>query len=198
MLEEAGGDDVAAVLASLASFCTSAHAPKFDMAEQVLERARDANRHWFQRGGRSNVAGAWRTLLAGRIDVAAGRAATTLDLAEQTGDTDLIASAIEIAALAALAGGDADVSVELLVRMVAYCREHELANLADGLAGLSHRLRAPRRLRGRPAVPGRAPKWPDPGTAETVPYRRLAEGFVDLAEGRHGASRRDRHRRSRA
>ena len=58
--------------------------------------------------------GAWCMLLAGRIDVAAGRAATTLDLAEQTGDTDLIAGAIEIAALAALAGGDADVSRELL------------------------------------------------------------------------------------
>ena len=63
---------------------------------------------------RSKLIGAWCMLLAGRIDVAAGRAATTLDLAEQTGDTDLIASAIEIAALAALAGGDADVSRELL------------------------------------------------------------------------------------
>jgi hypothetical protein len=180
LLEEAGGEDVSFVLASLASF--HADRAEFDMAEQVLARARDANRHWFQ-GVQIDVIGAWCALLAGRIDVAAGRAATTLDLAEQTGDTDVIAGAIEVAALAALAGGDAAVSRELLVRMVAYCREHELANLADGLAGLAvvSVLRADSEVARLCRDELRSGQHP--GTAETVPYRRLAEGLVDLAEG---------------
>ena len=67
--------------------------------------------------------------------------------------------------------------------MVAFCREHELANLADGLAGLA----VVSVLRGDSEV-ARACReeleaGPYPGTAETVPYRRLAAAFVDLAEG---------------
>ena len=151
----------------------------------MLLRAHDANRDWFQ-NVEIELSRAWCSLLVGRLDVAAVRAATTLDLAEQTGDTDLIADAIEIAALAALAGGDVEVSQELLVRMVAFCREHELANLADGLAGLA----IVSVLQGDSEV-ARACRQeleagPYPGTAETVPYRRLAAAFVDLAEGDAG------------
>ena len=148
----------------------------------MLEKARTANRDWFQRV-QIEVVRAWCALQAGRINVASARAATTLDLAEQTGDTDLIAHAVEIAGLAALAGGDSDVARELLVRMVAFCREHELANLTDGLAGLA----VVSVLRGELEIARNCrdelEAGPYPGAAETLPYRRLAVGFVDLAHG---------------
>lgn len=183
LLEAAGGDYVANVLTTLGMLY--AQRAEFDQAEDALLRAHDANRDWFQ-NVEIELSRAWCSLLVGRLDVAAVRAATTLDLAEQTGDTDLIAHAIEIAALAALAGGDVEVSQELLVRMVAFCREHELANLADGLAGLA----IVSVLRGDSEV-ARACRdevqgGQHPGTAESVPYRRLAAAFVDLAEGDAG------------
>ena len=101
LLEAAGGDYVANVLTTLGMLHTQR--AEFDRAEDALLRAHDANRDWFQ-SVEIELSRAWCSLLAGRLDVAAVRAATTLDLAEQTGDTDLIAHAIEIAALAAVGG----------------------------------------------------------------------------------------------
>ena len=76
--------------------------------------------------------------------------------------------------------------------MVAFCREHELANLADGLAGLAvlSVVRGDSELarQCREELDGVA----HPGSVESVPYRRLAAAFVELAEGTTGGTRRDR------
>lgn len=180
MLEESGGDYVANALTSLAMLAV--RQARFDEAEDLFARAAAAGPMWFQRIHLQEER-AWCALSAGRIDKAARHAASALDQAEQSGNVDLIAHAIEIAGLAAMANGDIEVAGELLARMVALCREHDLTNLADGLAGMAivsvlrGDLAAARlclaELRGRRHT----------GTVASLPYRRLACAFVDLADG---------------
>ena len=112
LLEEAGGDYVANVLTTLAILHTRSRSSS--TGRRRCSGALTMPTAIGSKACRSKRRGRGAPCSAGRIDVAADRAATTLDLAEQTGDTDLIADGIEIAALAVLAGGDADVSRELL------------------------------------------------------------------------------------
>ena len=125
---------------------------------------------------------AWNALMRGHIEAAASRAASSLDMAERSEDTDLIAHAVEVAASAALAQGDTALARQLFVRMVAFAREHELTHLSEALAGLAvvaaldgdiTVARSCRdELRSRPE-----------GRAETRLHNRLRCAFVDLADG---------------
>jgi len=107
-----------------------------DQADELLDRAVASNPTWFQRV-QIEESRAWCALLAGRIEFAASRAATTLDMAERSEDPDLICYAIEIAAYAALARGEVALAGELFVRMVSQARDHELLVLYRALTGLA-------------------------------------------------------------
>ena len=95
---------------------------------------------------------AWNSLMWGQIESAASSAASTLDMAERSENTDLLAGAVEVAAYAALAQGETELARQLFVRMVAFAREHELPHLSDALAGLATAVRARRRHHRGPVL----------------------------------------------
>jgi hypothetical protein len=121
-------------------------------------------------------------LMAGRIELAATRAATTLDMAERSEDPDLIGHAIEVAAYAALARGETALAGELFDRMATLAREHELPMLSYALIGLA----IVSALRGDLSV---ARSCRDElhsrqyATIEMEALGRLACALVDLADG---------------
>jgi predicted ATPase len=181
-LLEATGDEYAAdVLATQAA--VSCSRGRFDEAERLYDRALSMTAHWFRRV-HLELDRTWCALMSGRIDVASTRAAASLDLAERTGDSDLVAHAVEAAARAALASGQTEVAHELFLRMLAYGREHDLPNVADALAGLAivavvrgdlGAASASRdELRDRPH---------EAGDQELRMHHQLACAFVDQAVG---------------
>ena len=155
---------------------------RFDEAERLYQRAQSMNPHW-GRMVEIEIDRAWNALMAGRVDAAVALAAGTLDSAQQTGNLDLVAAAIEVAAYGALASGDEEVAHELFVRELAFAREHDLPRIPDALTGLaivavvrgdlSTAGVARDELRGHQHV----------GNDEMLAYRRLACAFVDHAQG---------------
>jgi predicted ATPase len=156
---------------------------RFDEAERVFQRAHSMNPHW-GRLVEIEIDRTWCALMAGRVDAAVALAAETLDSAQQTGNPDLIAHAVELAAYAALASGDAEVAHELFTRELAFAREHDLPYTPDALAGLaivavvrgdlSTAVAVRDDVRGHQHVGG---------SDEMRAIRRLACAFVDQAQG---------------
>jgi predicted ATPase len=179
LLEETGDNYAADALITLASVYVQR--AQFLQADESLMRAAGAHPHWSRRIMIEQMR-AWNSLMWGQIESAASSAAATLDMAEQSENTDLLAGAVEVAAYASLAQGETELSRQLFVRMVAFAREHELPHLSDALAGLATvsalggDLTVARscrdELRGRPE-----------GRAETLLHNRLRCAFVDLAAG---------------
>ena len=182
LLEETGDNYAADALTMLANVYVQR--AQFVQADEILTRAAAAKPHWSRRMMIEQIH-AWNALMRGQIESAASRAASALDMAERSENTDLVVGAVEVAAYAALAQGQAAVARQLFVRMVAFAREHELPHLSDALAGLATvsalggDLTVARscrdELRGRPE-----------GRAETLLHNRLRCALVDLADGNVG------------
>ena len=178
-LEEFGDGFVANTLTSLAAL--HRFRAEFDRAEEALTRAAAANPTWFRRG-HIEVERAWCALIAGRIESSSTRAVAALDLAERSGNSDLICHAIEVGAWVALARGETELARQLLVRALSVAAEHELPMRPYGLMGLAivsalmndvDVARSCRdELNGRDYV-----IW------EMDADRRLACAFVDLVSG---------------
>ncbi len=179
LLEETGGAYVADALTTLADVCILQ--ARFDEGDELLTRATASNPNWLLRM-RIEHERAWCALMAGRVESAASWAASALDMAERSEDTDLIAHAVEVAAYAALARGETALASELFVRMETFTREHDLTHLSAALTGLA----IVSALSGEITV---ARSCRDEllsrqlGTAETLLQRRLACAFVDLVDG---------------
>ena len=156
---------------------------RFDEAERLSQRRLSIKPHWFRRM-EIEYERTWTALMTGRVDAAAARAAETLEAAQQTGNTDLVAHGIEVAAHAALARGDAEVAHALFVRTLAFAREHELPRISEALTGLA--IAAV--VRGDLSTAGAArdelrSRGHSDGSDELRAYRRIACAFVDQAEG---------------
>ena len=121
--------------------------------------------------------------MAGRVDAAVALAAGTLDSAQQTGNPDLVADAIEVAAQAALASGDEEVAHELFVRTLAFAREHDLPSIPDALAGLAIVAVVRGDLSTAGAARDELRSHQHVAATRCVAYRRLACAFVDQAQG---------------
>jgi predicted ATPase/DNA-binding SARP family transcriptional activator/tetratricopeptide (TPR) repeat protein len=179
LLEQSGGEYVANALTSLAELYM--FRAQFDQADEQLIQAAAANPFWYQRVQIEELR-AWCALFSGRIESAASLCTTTLDMAERTGDPDLICDAIEVAAYAALARGETALAGELFVRMVTQARDHDLLELPYALVGLA----IVSALRGDLAVArscrdeflGR-----DHIPTEIAAHGHLACAFVDFADG---------------
>jgi tetratricopeptide (TPR) repeat protein len=108
----AESDDEFAVDALTTLALLHARQGRFDEAERLYQRAQSMNP-----GGdrlvQIEIDRVWNALTAGRVAAAVADAADTLDSAQQTKNPDLVAQAIEIAALATLASGDREVAHEL-------------------------------------------------------------------------------------
>jgi hypothetical protein len=156
-----------------------------DHAADLLTRAAAAKPDWFQRV-HVELLHARCDLMAGRVEAAATRASTTMELAERTEDLDLVAHAVDVAGKAALASGATALADEIFARMVALAREHELSLLGEALTGLA----VVAVLRGDLAVARscRADlhrkqlnnRWL---VADIIAHAHLACAFVDLADG---------------
>jgi predicted ATPase len=180
LLEEAEDEWAVDALATLATL--HAMQGRFDEAERLNQRARSMNPHWFRRV-QIEVDRTWCALNAGRVDAAVALTAGLLDSAEQTGNPDPIALAIEVAAYAALASGDAEVAHELFVRTLAFAREHDLPHIPDALAGLAIVAVVRGDLSTAGAARDELRSHQHVGSDEMVAYRRLACAFVDQAQG---------------
>jgi predicted ATPase/DNA-binding SARP family transcriptional activator len=134
LLEQSGGEYVANALTSLAQLYI--FRAQFDEADERLIHAAAANPFWYQRVQIEEVR-AWCALCAGRIESAASLGATALDMAERSGNPELICGAIEVPAYAALARGETALAGELFVRMITQARDHELPMLPYALLGLA-------------------------------------------------------------
>ena len=180
LLEET--DDEFAVDA-LATLATLHHRQgRFDEAERLYQRALSMNPHWY-RLVQIEIDRTWCALTAGRVDAAVALAAGSLDSAQQTGNPDLIATAIEVAAHAALARGDREVAHELFVRMLAFAREHDLQTIPEALTGLAIVAVVRGDLSTAGAARDELRGHEHFGSDELRAYRRLACAFVDRAQG---------------
>ncbi len=134
VLEEFGDEFVANALTALGDLYL--FRGQFDAAEEVFERAARAAPNWYQ-DVVINQELAWCALLSGRVELAATRAATNVEMAERTENPDLIAHAIEVAAYAALARGESQVASGLFGQAADVGRVHELSMFPYCLVGLA-------------------------------------------------------------
>jgi hypothetical protein len=178
-LEELAHPFAANTLASLANLYLL-HA-QFDRADEVFARAVAANPGWYERAQLEHEL-AWCALLGGRIESATSRAASAIDMAERTGDPDLTAHAIEVAANVALARGETALAHELFVRTLTVAAEHDLPMYPYALIGVA----VVSALSGDVAV---ACRYRDELEAQSISssemevYRRSTSAFVDLVSG---------------
>jgi predicted ATPase len=156
---------------------------RFDQAERLCRRGLAMNPHWFRRI-QIEYERTWNALTTGRVDAAVALAAEVLESARQTGNTDLVADGMEVAAHAALARGDPEVADALFVRMLAFAREHELPMVSEALTGLA----IVAVVRGDLGTAGAARdelrrRQHTDGSEELRAHRRIACAFVDQALG---------------
>jgi predicted ATPase/DNA-binding SARP family transcriptional activator len=183
MLEESGDPFVASALLTLAEL--NLIRGEFDHAADLLSCAAAANPPWSVRA-HIELGHAWCDLTAGRVDSAATRAATTLELAERLEDLHLVGHAVGVAGMAALARGESALAGEIFVRMLALVREHELPMVGEALIGLAvvsvlrSDLTVARSCRDEFRRQPQRKRWP---AADDIAHARLACAFVDLADG---------------